>query len=290
MNDGQSGPKTVIIAGIHGDEGLGVQVLEKLAKEISQKKILGELHLLVGNPEAYKKNVRYIDTDLNRLFNENHMDMREMDNPNNEQKRAIEIGLLLENVDFLLDIHSTSKPSVPFLYIENSPKHRQLASKLEIEMIVLQSKKFRPKELFSSTDSFVDRRGGIGITYESGWQKDFSSFENVFENALRFLSAVGTVDFRKQKKTCLHQQYLEIYDWVVPLHNDFTLSSDYENFDFVSANETLAYEQNRPIIASQDSYIIFPKKNIVINSPACCLAKKHDKTLGKKEDETQSCC
>jgi len=274
MNDGRKGPKTVIIAGIHGDEGLGVKVLEKLAETISQKKILGELHLLLGNPEAYKKNVRYIDTDLNRLFNESHKDLSKLDNPNNEQKRAIEIGLLLRDANFLLDIHSTSKPSVPFLYIENSPKHKQLASKFGIEMIVLQGKKFRPEELFSSTDSFVDRCGGIGITYESGWQKDFSSLDNVFENTLRFLSAVGTIDFVKHKKIDSLKQYLEIYDCVVPLQKEFTFSSDYENFDFVPANKTLAYEAGRPIIASEDSYIIFPKKNIVINSPACCLAKK----------------
>ncbi len=274
MNNGQKGPKTVILGGIHGDESLGVKVLEKLTETISPKKIFGELHLLLGNPEAYKKNMRYVHTDMNRLFNESLEPLKNLNNPNNEQKRAVEIGSIIKDADFLLDIHSTSKPSVPFLYIENSAKHKQLASKFDVETIVLQGKTFRPKELFSSTDSFVDRCGGIGITYESGWLKDSSSFDSVFENTLRFLSDVGTLDSVKHKKKNSLQKYFEIYNWVVPLQKEFTFSADYENFDFAQKNEILAYESGRPIIVTEDSYIIFPKKNIVTNSPACCLARK----------------
>lgn len=274
MSNQKKGKKVIVMGSVHGNERIGAEILKKLKKILTKENIKGEIHLILGNPQAYKRNKRFIDEDLNRLFGENHHKLYKSANPNYEQNRAMAIGDIIKDTDFLLDIHSTIKPSVPFLYMENDAKHRNLAPIFGTKFVVMQNKKFRPQELTSSTDSFVDNHGGIGITYESGWYKDFSGLDTVFGNVLKFLNAVGSIDMagrtahRKSAKT----KYLEVYDKIIPQKNMFTFSKDYENFDFVKAGSSLAKDGDTIVKVKMDSYIIFPKKEPKKGITACYLA------------------
>jgi len=55
--------------------------------------------ILIGNPKAYEKRVRYIESDLNRSFNGK--------SETYEEKRAQEIIPILQSYDTVIDIHST---------------------------------------------------------------------------------------------------------------------------------------------------------------------------------------
>ena len=247
----------VVMGGVHGDERLGVKILERLKKDMTSWKIDGELNLILGNPPAYEKNIRFIDADLNRLFGEDSESLTYLKNPNYEQKRAVEIGKILKNADFLVDIHSTIKPSIPFLYTENTEKNLQFAQLFDVEFVVSPAKDFRPKDLFSSADNFVDRHGGIGFTYESGWQKDDSSEDSVYNSVLRFLKAAGVINIDLPAYPPKKITHLEIYNHIIADKNEFTFPHDYANFDKVN-----------------NSYIIFPKKNFTAGKVACYLAHK----------------
>lgn len=253
------------MGGVHGDERLGVRILERLKKDMASWDIKGELNLVMGNPLAYEKNVRFVDCDLNRLFGEDWESLASLKNPNYEQKRAMEIGEILKNADFLLDIHSTRKPSVPFLYMENEEKYLQFAKLFGVKFVVSPEKDFRTKDSFSSADNFVDRNGGIGFTYESGWQKDDSTEDSVYNSVLRFLKAVGTINIDLPAYSNDKFTHLEVYNNVIADKNDFSFAHDYSNFDKVKSGDT---------IADEDSYIIFPRKEFKMGQVACYLAHK----------------
>ena len=195
-----SGPYVVILGSVHGNERVGAMVVDALSEilksEQSVKKMHGMLDLIVGNPRAYAANTRFIDYDLNRLFIEDRVD----DAPTSsyEVQRAEELKPYLRKADYLLDIHSTIKPSVPFVYTEDTPRHMELAKLFCTQYIVSAEKTFRPRELVSSADTFVDSYGGIGLTYESGWHKDISKFEHVLERTHNFLSAIGVIGNRSK--------------------------------------------------------------------------------------------
>ena len=119
------GPCVLIIGAIHGNERIGKAVILKLSHEINPKKLCGELILIFGNPAAYAANKRFINFDLNRLFNPSQIGIlkgKPIHSLNIEEKRALEIEPYLQKANYLLDIHSTIKPSVPFVYCEKMEK------------------------------------------------------------------------------------------------------------------------------------------------------------------------
>ena len=112
------GPHTVILGSMHGNERVGAEVVEYLADTLSRSEALiyGRITLILGNPQAYAENKRFTETDLNRQFGSGLAALRKNGSKNYEEKRALELLPFLEKADFLLDIHSTIKPSVPFVF------------------------------------------------------------------------------------------------------------------------------------------------------------------------------
>jgi len=64
------GPLLVLFAGIHGNEPAGIRAIDGLAEELiaRSEEFLGTLYVITGNQRALELGVRYIDTDLNRLW------------------------------------------------------------------------------------------------------------------------------------------------------------------------------------------------------------------------------
>ena len=119
-----------IIGGTHGNERIGVQLVDEWngikSKEIFRSSF--KSIVLLGNPEACKLNQRYKDDDLNRQFILNEDGNLKTENSNTyEYKRALEINQLLgpkltqigpsigdknamlpsTPTDFIIDLHST---------------------------------------------------------------------------------------------------------------------------------------------------------------------------------------
>lgn len=262
------GPKVCIMGALHGNEKVGGKVVEILADELSGLEIFGEIYLVIGNPLAYEKGVRFVETDINRLFGDGGF------GDSIEGQRAQKLASILGEVDFLLDIHSTIKPSEPFVYCENGKEHVYLASVLGPNKIVSPSKIFRPDELVSSADNFVDKNGGVGITFESGWCEDMNVVDDVLDGAKKFLQKVKFYDFGYDLDDVVDIAHFEIYDEVVPGSDKFMFSKDYSGFDFVEGGEVIASDNGEAIEVEQDSYIIFPKKDVICGKAACYLAQK----------------
>lgn len=91
--------KFLIIAALHGDEELGVEVMEKIEKEFLPEKY--SYDWIIGNPEAYKKKVRFIEADLNRVA------PGDLKSSIYEERRAAEIIALSQKYSFVLDLHAT---------------------------------------------------------------------------------------------------------------------------------------------------------------------------------------
>ncbi len=122
--------KFILITATHGDEKLGVDVMKELEKELSPNDF--NFDWIIGNPKAYRKGVRFIDTDLNRAA------------PGNvasnlyEEVRAAELIKLSSKYEFVLDIHSTVSDSgivtiIPYPTLENI----YLATALDIKRNVI---------------------------------------------------------------------------------------------------------------------------------------------------------
>ncbi|MCY4577102.1 MAG: succinylglutamate desuccinylase/aspartoacylase family protein [Candidatus Kaiserbacteria bacterium] len=106
-----NGPHSIIVGALHGNEDAGLQAIHALHKE--RDSIIGTVTAVLGNPEAYKKDVRYSDENLNRIFR------NPIQGSTYESKRARELSALFTHIAkqnnriTVIDIHTTSQGEEP---------------------------------------------------------------------------------------------------------------------------------------------------------------------------------
>ena len=113
-----------VVGGTHGNEYTGVFCVKALERQLQKgtKKYPFRVSTLIGNPEAYMANRRFVDEDLNRQFSAAAMASaaaKSKDALSVEQNRAKEIDNLLgpkfgedqktrPSMDFIIDLHTTT--------------------------------------------------------------------------------------------------------------------------------------------------------------------------------------
>lgn len=273
----KNGPCVVIVGSVHGNERLGEAVISKLRVSLKAEEVFGKIILILGNPKAFDENKRFIDCDLNRLFGADFikLEQKTAHTLNTEEKRALEIAPYLETADFLLDIHCTIKPSVPFIFCEKTKKHLKIAQMFGTEYIVSIGPRCRIPSLTSAIDTFTDAHGGIGITYEAGWHKKPMMLSHALGKVNQFLSSVDSLESHAEGSATPHvpaPKHLIIYDYLIPQTPHFHFTKDFSNFDTVQAGEAVAEDDGKTFKVKKTSFIIFPKIDIVAGSPACYVA------------------
>jgi hypothetical protein len=93
-------PRILIVGAQHGDERLGPRVQRLLKKDTTGR--YATVDYLCGNPRAYRQNVRFIETDLNRSYDT-------VPPQSYEQKRAQKIlqHIREHKYDYVLDVHTS---------------------------------------------------------------------------------------------------------------------------------------------------------------------------------------
>lgn len=131
FDSGRPGKSLLVFGAIHGNEQCGTAAIGKIMAEIEA----GILTLATGkvtfvpvcNPEAYRGNCRFIEKNLNRVisFHEN-TDVY-------EHALANQLVGLIDRHDALLDLHSYSGGTKPFIFLDSdTEEHRKYAAALGI--------------------------------------------------------------------------------------------------------------------------------------------------------------
>ena len=181
LSRAREGPTVVLLKKTHGDEIGGEMVVDVVMDRLISIS-RGSLYWGVGNPLASERNVRFVDSDLNRSYGKSA-------SSGYEGQRAAELKPLLSQADYLLDIHSFRKPASPiicypgnnFSGLENLTKH------LPIETVVYGPGLWPPSGDHIYADTFVCSNGGVGLTIESGYLTDSAAIDTVALGVQRIL-------------------------------------------------------------------------------------------------------
>lgn len=123
---GDGPPEVAVVGGIHGDEPCGVRAVERLVAD--PPPVERPVKLVVANERAIETGVRYVDTDLNRAFD---------DAPDGHEARLAR-GLAAEIRGLTtLSLHSTQSYADPIAILNGATgTARDVVSRLPVSAVV----------------------------------------------------------------------------------------------------------------------------------------------------------
>ncbi|HZV51045.1 MAG TPA: succinylglutamate desuccinylase/aspartoacylase family protein [Candidatus Dormibacteraeota bacterium] len=118
MESGRPGPTLGVIATIHGDEPLSIEIVRRLLQEVDLSRLRGRIRALpVANPYAYQSSTRNLPLDMSNL---NRIFPGDPDGMLSEQLAHVICSHFLPGLDALVDLHSGGIwPTVDYAYIHD---------------------------------------------------------------------------------------------------------------------------------------------------------------------------
>lgn len=243
----QPGPSVGLMGMLHGNEhaGLGLwDLIDQLGRPAR-----GRLYMIVGHPEAYQhpgQSVRSLRYDINRLFSDDltsNASARSADHA-----RCFVLQKLLAKLDVLIDIHSTSSCTEPFVVVpESTCEHLHLASELPITQL------FRLDRYLNKTaTSWLTRQGRTGIMIEVGQHQNPASRSIAADVTYRILKKLGMIGLEptiEQKEVHYQQRYIGILRQTRVEGFDFKYLRQCRNFQGLKPGEVIARDAVRDYVA-----------------------------------------
>lgn len=259
----EPGKNLLVLAAVHGNEQAGTRAMERLLKEIDEKKIVltkGKLTLVpVCNEKAYEKDVRQIDENLNRVI-------KIHENPQTyEQKVANEICQLIQENDIMLDLHSTHcEGDVPFIICDYPDAiNEKFMNVLPVGYIL-----YGWPDVYAHqkniedccTEHYAHMCGCSGITLECGYHKSEDAVEVAYQAIINTMSVLSMIEAHQLNNRLIKKKIL-IKDYVIK-RKEGHLFKEYKHLDRVQKGETIAqYMDGETLYADKEGYILLPNSN-----------------------------
>lgn len=255
----EEGIKLLILAAVHGNETAGTKACNRLMAELNSGMVTlkkGFLTIVpVCNPEAYRKDVRCVEENLNRVmtFHENPQTY--------EQRLANEICPLIKRSRVTLDLHSTHCPGdVPFVFCDYPDKYNQtLINALDVEYVLEGWPEIygRQQQITDySTEHCAHVYGKTATTLECGYHKAPEAAELAYRAIVGTLAAFGMTD--GELPFSCRKQRIRMDSFVIK-EREGKLCRAYKHLDKISKGERLAvYDDGEALYAPDDGYILLP--------------------------------
>lgn len=267
------GPILLLVAGIHGNEPAGIQAAKEMMLQLNhmREKINGSVYAILGNMKAIQQNTRYIDTDLNRMWSpdiklEDVMAFSEYEEYQEIKDIITEIkSKQNERPLILLDLHTTSAESLPFILCSNEPRNRRLVIPIPAPTILGVENRIK-----GTLMNYLNDMGDAAIVFEAGSHTDPASV--TYHKSIIQLLLVGTglmnqcdlEDFESIVNNLyhhsIHMQYVFeiIFRYGIKPGEKFKMRPGFQNFMKIEQGTALADNENGVIVAPLPGRIFMP--------------------------------
>lgn len=273
------GPTIICLGGVHGNEPAGVNALEAVFNRLEElaPDFRGELIGICGNLKALERGVRYVDHDLNRIWEPDVIDQLLSGDSNHKPHLTEEferIELIEAFRDFcqkqhsevyFVDLHTTSAKGSPFITISDTLRNRDFAEHLPVPVIL-----GIEEQLDSTLLNYLNEWGFITIGFEAGQHDDQRSVENCIAMLWIMLVRAGCLnpgaiaDYKKSYTTLERASsndsnfYEVLYRHDIQNDDNFIMNPGYKNFQEIRKGEVLASNSGAEIVSPHDGNIFMP--------------------------------
>jgi succinylglutamate desuccinylase len=267
-----------ISALIHGNEVIGLYIVNEILEQILSKTLKLKINLLIslGNVSAFLLNKRFMIRDMNRLFMISHKNKSDLSLP--EEHRAYELETLIANLPIppraIFDIHQTTAPSEsPFMMVREHASTLKWWQEIYSNWPLI----YYPKgNMFSiegaSLSTYCVEKNIPEITIELGMTGiDGTIYAQAMQiiNTMLMRPKQYWRDELAQDKNAEHGCHAilekhadrvfvesEVIQKLSPSHE---LVSGWKNLTFLKKGSHYANHNDQKILTSADAYIMFPK-------------------------------
>lgn len=271
----------VCIAGLHGNEHSTVRALAGVVDELQERslKLHGRFVALLGNVNALRKGLRYVDEDLNRCWNAEHTD--QMEAGGTEQQRLVEEherAELFEVFDplfkefpergFYLDLHTSSAEGPPFcLCWDRHTRSSEFLRALSIPRVSRVVAQNSGKSLLG----YAARRGFVAVAVEGGRHESSEAISYLQAALWVSLFEAGVLkreeadDLQRSSDELLRNataglptQLEVVYHHFISPEDRFCMLPGLRSFQQVHKGQQIATDRNGPLCAPEDGRILLP--------------------------------
>lgn len=271
-----AGPTLIIIGSIHGNEPAGVLAEERVLARLQERTdvLRGEIVLLRGNTRALGRNVRYIDTDLNRHWTAENVRTAMSDRPLPDGSEFFERAELLRIMRevitrargevYFLDLHTTSAHGTPFATVGDTLRNRRFALTFPVTIVL-----GLEEQIEGTLLEYVNNLGAITLGLEAGQHEATISVDN--HEAVIWNATAATGNFRKEdlpefnqgqsqlKQASGGMRVIEVrHRQAITPDDNFKMEPGFKNFQRVRRGQVLARDRNGEIRASESGMILMP--------------------------------
>lgn len=269
----KNAPTMVYFGGIHGNETAGVFALQEVFNSINSQDINGNIYAISGNLQALKKNQRFLDKDLNRIWTKEQLfNLNSKEKYNREELEQKELFKLVESITkrntgpiYFIDFHTTSSKTLPFITINDAMINRKF-SKLFPVPIVLGIEEYLNGPLLS----YINELGYVSLGFESGQHNEQEAVENCIYFIYLSMVYAGLIKAEQVPEIDSYYEQLkmnakaldEIFE-VVYLHRirkyeEFKMKNGFQSFQKIERGLPIAISNNREIRSRYKARIFMP--------------------------------
>ncbi len=268
-----AGPHVMVSAVVHGNELCGAIVLDFLLQN-DVRPVNGKLTLAFMNVAAYQRfdpadpgASRFIDEDFNRLWSE---EVLAGERESSELKRAREMRPIIDEVDYLLDVHSMQHPTVPLLLCGPRVKGQRLARAVGAPMHIVADAGHSAGIRMRDYGAFVDDASHKNsLLVECGQHWSASSADVAKDVTLRFLGSLEVLDPDFIDQHLEHapppmQHVIQVTGPVTIETDQFRFVDDYHGMEVIPKSGTvIAWDGDKAIATPYDNCVlIMPSRRL----------------------------
>jgi len=272
LESNHPGHHIVLSGSVHGSEPSGTAAIVELLSLLETGKLQlssGSITLILGNPEAFKQNKRYLHHNLNRVFDKKSLQQTVEISESYEKVRAQEMAKWIEKhkPDVWIDLHSTSSSDEPMaVLLEEYPEVEFVRNVSNFETYFMVSKTV----LDGSLMQFCLENGVKSVTFECGSHTSPKAKKRALDQILSTLSYLEIITpaetLQKPEKVLLYTALASL-----DANPGFTWKIDKQRLvtgELIPANELLAVDDTTEYSFNTETYLMMPDANPTIGDKA----------------------
>ncbi len=265
------GPTLIAVAGVHGNEPGGVHAARRVLARLEELRgaLRGEVVMLAGNVEALRQGRRYLARDLNRRWTDAAL-AHLTDAPEDTEQRAltgaIEAAVARARGEvFLVDLHTTSAPGVPFVIFGDTERQRRFVFELPVPLLL-----GLVAHIDGTLAEYWRHRGLVTFAIEGGQHDDPRSVDNLAAALWVSLASAGNLAPSHTPECEASKRLLDACRGVLPrvievlsrraitADDRFVMEPGFANLATARAGQLLARDRGGEIRAPHDGVVILP--------------------------------